>query len=328
MKLSTMMKVLETVDSEWRSPLAEDILQRWGYDPGSAFFLRASANFVFIFKKKGKLYYLRFNDSSERNVEEIKAELDIIQYLAKNSLHVAEPILSLNEKYIEIIETEWGVFYSVVFEALSGEHYDIEDLTDEQTYIWGQSLGHLHRILKEMPNQFLKNRLSWKEQLKNAAEIIPQSEISAHRELERIQIWAEGLSITKENFGLIHYDFELDNILFDHLQTGMIDFDDCVSCWYIADIIYALRDVGKFDPNSPVIKKFIEGYESKTELDANILLEAPQFERMHNLIFFARLIRSVDIVESQDYPDQLSNLRKKLCGYIDGYRHSFESEII
>ena len=157
-------------------------------------------------------------------------------------------------------------------------------------------------------------------------EIIPQSDISAHRELKRLIDWAEGLRITNENYGLIHYDFELDNILFTNLQTGMLDFDDCSSHWYIADIVYALRDAGEFDMNSPILREFIKGYKSKTDLDATMIEEASKFERLHNVTTFATLIRSVDIEESQDHPEWLSNLRMKLCGYIDYYRQSFEDE--
>jgi hypothetical protein len=49
MKLSTMLKVASTVDTEWRSPLAEKLLERWGYDESSVFAFRYSANFIFIF---------------------------------------------------------------------------------------------------------------------------------------------------------------------------------------------------------------------------------------------------------------------------------------
>lgn len=66
MKLSTMKKVLDTVDSGWRSPIADLIMERWAYDAGTLFFWRASANFVFIFKREGISYYLRFNEASER----------------------------------------------------------------------------------------------------------------------------------------------------------------------------------------------------------------------------------------------------------------------
>lgn len=49
MKLSTMKKVVDTLSEEWESSLAETILERWGYDAGTVRYVRASANFIFVF---------------------------------------------------------------------------------------------------------------------------------------------------------------------------------------------------------------------------------------------------------------------------------------
>lgn len=324
MKLSTMKKVLKTVDSEWRSPLAEQILSRWGYDQGSVFYLRASANFIFIFKKDGRTYYLRFNESCEREHHAIEAEINIILYLGNNSLNVAQPVKSLNEKYLEVVETGIGTYYAVVFEALEGDQYEIEEITTEQNYLWGKSLGKLHKCLKNIPEQYYVYRSDWKDHLLKVKETLPSHETAAHRELERISKWADSLKVTKENFGLIHYDFELDNVVFNNYLIGMLDFDDCSSYWYVADIIYALRDVGDFSMNSPIVIKFIEGYKTETTIDIDLLKESSGYERLHKLVSFAKLIRTVDIEESQENPEWLTNLRKKLCHKINEYRLSFE----
>jgi Ser/Thr protein kinase RdoA (MazF antagonist) len=325
MKLSTMKKVMDTVDSEWRSPLGEMILEKWGYDEGSVFCIRASANFIFNFKKNGKKYYLRFNDSCERELKTIEAEINIVQYLGDNSLKVAQPVKSLNEKYIEVVETEFGTFYAVVFESLQGEHYEIEEINNEQIFLWGSSLGKLHEILKHLPEEYQINRPYWRDHLIKIKEILPPHETAAYRELERLSKWADGLNIRKENFGLIHYDFELDNVVFENNTMGMLDFDDCSSHWYVADIVYALRDIEVFSLESPVIKNFIEGYKSETKLDIDILKEVSGFVRLHKLVSLAKLIRTVDIEESQEYPDWLINLQKKLCGLIEEYRLSIEN---
>jgi hypothetical protein len=50
----------------------------------------------------------------------------------------------------------------------------------------------------------------------------------------------------------------------------------------------------------------------------------PWFLRMRNLLSFATLLRTVDIPESQDDPDWLMVLRKKLINSIEKYRVSFE----
>lgn len=324
MKLSTMKKVLETVDGEWRSPLAEQILKRWKYDQGSVYYLRASANFIFIFKKSGRTFYLRFNDSSEREPHAIEAEVNILIYLGKNSLNVAQPVQSINGNYLEIVETEVGTYYAVVFEALEGDQYEIEEITDEQNYLWGKSLGALHKSLKKMDDEFMMYRPCWRDHLLKVKETLPSTEMAAHGEVVRILEWADGLCVTKENFGLIHYDFELDNVVFNNKSVGMLDFDDCASYWYVSDIVYALRDVVDFNTNSPIIKKFIEGYKTESTMDLDLLKESSRFKMLHKIVTFAKLLRTVDIEESQEYPDWLTNLREKLCRMINEYRLSLE----
>jgi Ser/Thr protein kinase RdoA (MazF antagonist) len=326
MKLSTMKKVVDTVDGEWRSPLAENILERWGYDPRSVYYFRASANFLFIFKQKGKTYFLRFSDSCEKDLLSLKSEIEILEYLRNQPLRVALPVKSLNENHIEVVETEIGTFYAVVFEALPGQQFETDELQQDQFFKWGSTLGELHTILKGIPERYRLNRKSWKDQLALVKEFLPDHEHAAIEELGRLKAWSNELSITNENFGLIHYDFELDNQRWDHSTIGILDFDDCLNHWFVADIAFALRDLLKADTNLeiPQVQEFIKGYRSATELDSSLIQQLQMFIRMHNLIMFVGLLKTVDVPESQDHPEWLSNLRGKLIHYIDQYRQSFE----
>jgi Ser/Thr protein kinase RdoA (MazF antagonist) len=80
MKLSTMLKVDSTVDSQWQSRIAERILWYWEHDPGSAQFFRSSTNFVYIFRKGEERYFLRFAESTERTGAEIEAEMALLSF--------------------------------------------------------------------------------------------------------------------------------------------------------------------------------------------------------------------------------------------------------
>lgn len=326
MKLSTMKKVVDTVDQEWRSPLAEKILTHWGYDEGSVYYFRASANFIFVFRKDGQRNFLRFNTASERDLKSIEAEIEILRYLHTKPVRTAQPVKSINDRYIEVFETELETFYAVVFEGLQGEQHEIEDLKQEQFVIWGGALGGLHHVLKEMPGKYRQNRTTWKDKLTFLDKILPDYETVAATELKQIILWAEGLSISKETFGLIHYDFELDNLFWNHGKVGILDFDDSLNSWYVADIAFALRDLFQesIDLSHPCFQEFIKGYTKETELDTTILQDLPWFMRMHKLVTFAILLRTVDIEESEGDPDWLIGLRKKLIGYIEEYRASFE----
>lgn len=330
MRLSTMKKVVETVDDKWRSPLAEKILERWGYDKGSVYYFRASANFLFIFKKQGKSYFLRFSDSSEKDLSSLKSEIEILEYLREQPITVALPVKSLNDEYIEIVETEVGTFYAVVFVALPGKQFEIEELVQEQFFKWGSTLGALHKIFKGMTEEYRLYRKSWSEQLTEVKKLLPNDETAALVELEKIINWSNGLIVSDENFGLIHFDFELDNQRWENENVGILDFDDCINHWYVADIAFALRDLLKkeVDMKNPFFQEFLEGYQSETEVDSSLLQQLPWFIRMHNLITFTNLLQTVDIPESEDHPEWLSNLRAKLLNYVDQYRASFKEVTI
>ena len=60
MKLSTMQKLVATLNENDESLIAELIASHWNHDPGTVHYFRASANFLFLFKHLGQEYVLRF----------------------------------------------------------------------------------------------------------------------------------------------------------------------------------------------------------------------------------------------------------------------------
>lgn len=324
MTLSLMGKVMETVNSEWRSQLAETILERWGYDQDSVYFFRASANFLFVFKNGGKRYFLRFNEASERTFEEIKAEMEIVNYLGSTSLAVAQPVESLNEKLVEEVSTEHGSFYAVVFEQLDGQMREFEDLDGAENFLeWGQALGALHKEFKKMPMRLRQNRPDWKEKLEKAKEQIPGAEREALEVIKAIEKWAEGLNEAPQNTGMIHYDFELDNLIFKADKVGILDFDDCIQHFYAADIAFALRDLFADGVNldHPLFLAFMEGYRKETEVDEEQIRELSYFLMMHHAATFAGLCRTVG--NSGELLPSLIPLREKLLSKMEEYRKKF-----
>ncbi|MEH7443484.1 phosphotransferase [Bacillus sp. JJ1122] len=325
MKLSSMVKVVETVTDEWKSPLAEKILERWGYDKGTVYYFRSSANFLFVFKRNGNSYFLRFIDSSEKDFSQIESEMEILEYLRNQPIRVALPVASLTGNLIETIETDIATFHAVVFEALAGDQFEVEDLQQNDFNLWGRQLGRLHKIFKAMPMECRESRMNWQEQLSLAEKALPEHEEAARKELAELKEWAEGLPISNENFGLIHYDFELDNHRWLNDDIGILDFDDCMTHWYVADIAFALRELLKTDagPKNPNVIEFINGYQEECQLDAQLIADFPNFIRMHNFLTFVGLLRTVDIQESDRHPEWLGNLRAKLVEYINYYRSAF-----
>lgn len=325
MKLKTMKTIVDTVDQEWNSAFAENIAGLWGYDAGTVKYYRASANFVFIFCREGEEYYLRFNRSDERNKDDIDEEIKLLNYLNDKTSNIVKPVKSKEDNYVESFKTDLGEYYAVVFAGLKGRQYEVDDIDTRQYYMWGKSLGNLHKLMDARPHDINIKRDSWKNHIEFIENNLPEDEIQAKKELKEVKRWSENLEITDENYGLIHFDFELDNLLWEDDKISILDFDDCSYYWYAADIAFALRDLFEddIDLSDPNFKEFVKGYESKFKVDMEQLHDVPWFLRFHNLFTFTKLIRSIDMLDSTGNPSWLFGLKRKLKGKIDTYRNSF-----
>lgn len=325
MHLGLMKRFFDTVDGEWRSPLASQIASAWAGPEADVRILRASANFVCVVKTAEGASFLRFNHGDERTVEAVAGELAFIRHLAERGVRAALPLPSRSGKFVESIQTHLGLFHAVLFEALPGVHLEFSQLDRERFAIWGRSLGQLHQAARGFIPQ---NRPTWQDWLDMAQANLPPSEHAAWRELETVKQALTSLP-KGESFGMIHYDFELDNICWDGLTPAILDFDDCGPHWFAADIAFALRDLFE-DRSSGVnfederFQAFLRGYRGQRSIDADALRLIPLFLRWHNLVSFARIAYSLSGGPGRDEPQWMTNLRSHLGKILDGYRQEFE----
>lgn len=322
MKLSLMHLVMQTVGEDWSFPFAEQLLQPWGFDPGSVYYFRGSANFLCLFRRDGVRYFLRFNATTERALEAVQAEVALVDWLHKNGIKVAAPIPSKAGRPVESVTTDLGDFIAVVFEALPGAHPDLGQLGAEGFRAWGAALGKLHSTMKGAPVG--QSRPTWRDQLELARPFIARADSDLQADWMALVVWAESLPTGSDDYGLIHYDFELDNLLWQDGSITILDFDDCVHSWYVADIAYALRDLfeDEVDLDNPRFQAFIAGYKEHHPINPTILTELPTFLRMHELCLFGRLSRALDLQPGQDLPDWLQGLSARLQRRVDAYRNS------
>lgn len=329
MKLSTMLKIGRTVDADGHSPIAEHIMEHWEHDQGSVQRYRSSTNFVYIFRKGGERCFLRFADSTEKTRAAIEAEIDVLHWVAAQGMTVSTPMRSRNGQCVETVETDLGTFHAVVFVGLSGSHLDIADLDESQFQAWGAALGKLHTAMHTYQGSSLSTRRStWQDHLELVRTWLPKDEQAVRSELEQVSSLLHALPITETNYGLIHFDFELDNLTWQDQTIGMLDFDDCAHYWYAADIAFALRDlfVEGNHLDNPSFHAFVRGYSEHYPLDKELLSHLPTFIRMRNLFGYADHIRVVDLPDNQEYPEGYTSLSLKLQNRMHSYKTALLSE--
>lgn len=300
--------------------LALGILSRWNYDENQPHLMdqfRISANAVYAFTDQGRRCFLRFAHAEEKNHEQILAELEFLKYLRASNYPCLQPVLSKDGNELEVVETPNGRYYGVVFLGVPGKSLSKHPLTPEILFGWGKHLGRLHRLSKNFnPSHY--RRVDHLDQLNWMAEVLdtfPEEEL-ARKELEVVGNWLQRLPQNDANYGLIHYDFETDNVFHspDNGEFYIIDFDDAVYHWFAMDVTTGLAS---YEGGNPELaqEQFIAGYRTENQLDDEWLRLRSGFSRYQRLYGYVRVIRSTQDQNFGEEPEWMVGLREKLARF-------------
>jgi Ser/Thr protein kinase RdoA (MazF antagonist) len=347
--------------------LAQMILDNWEYDsedPNLYEYYRISTNAIYWCKNKGNPFFLRFTPAEEKSRETILAELEYLSYLKANNYPAVESILSKRGNELEEIVTPWGVYNACAFKKAPGVQISRNPFNDEIIFHWGKSLGRLHRLSSNYEPQNFK-RSDWSSTLDwtidilsnfnsedttatdtavnititdptnpiNATNHIPRDTIAAAKgELYLLKDFFAKLPMTKENYGLVHFDFESDNLFFDEKthQINPIDFDDATYHWFVMDICQALESL-KEDLSEKEFEvassKFIAGYRTEFNVTDDTIRLLPIFNRFAKLYGYARILHAIDEKWNNE-PDWMLDLRITLNKLLIKRSNSFELPIL
>lgn len=270
---------------------------------------------------------MRFSYDQESSIEQISAELEFMEYLKSNDYPCVSPILSVNGKYIETVLKSEGTYFAVVFSSAHGNTLD-ENITEMQCEDWGWSLASLHQLSKVYEPVSTK-RFNWQDILWKI-DVMLQAYPDEKEAIEELDILTERLQsfpISNTNYGLIHYDFQLDNIFYEENNRvfSVIDFDDAVYSWYALDIVTALDDFLDDDMNleHSQVKWFLKGYCSVIPLSNEDINQFPYFQRLMKLYRFSKLLWSLEGSEVVDAPKWLDDVKLKFARVRDELRRGF-----
>lgn len=330
MHLSDMLRVFRSVSDDWRCSAADEILTRWQHDDRPNRILRASANCIVEFWSGGERHILRFTPAARRTQAEIHAEVELLLLLAQQNVPVNLPIVSVSGRWVESVTTTAGEFFAIVLHALPGNHVELEHQNTAMLTAWGRALAQLHCCTAGYTDP---RRPSWQDHLHYIRTHLAQDDTVAWRALECTETALRRLPLDSSNSGLIHYDFEPDN-LFWHGETltGMIDFDDSARYPLAADLAYALRDLwddcaSKVNLADERLNAFVAGYRQLRGLPGLQLTWIPLLLRLLNLHKYVTLQQITAEPPAEDEPTWLDDIRQRLSAMCAKYLADFQREI-
>ena len=301
-------------------PLAEMICRHWDLDEQSLemfTYCRISANAVYPFRHDGRVRILRFSPVEEKPRESILAELELIRHLRARGYNAIEPIPSKKGEMLVRASTPWGDYHACVFARVPGASLEDTALDDGIMLSYGASLGDLHSLSRGFTPKSRRwgheDVLDWAEKvLKGLRAGAP----AALREVDILRAAFSRLPRTPGNYGLVHFDFELDNVFWDpeSRTCHAIDFDDAMYHWFAADIERALNSIQNDAPDGPYERWkeiFLKGYRSRCDGEELPPEHQVLFRRFSNLYGYARVLRSVHETWENE-PAWMTALRGKL----------------
>jgi len=250
-------------------------------------------SFVFEYEKDNQKRILKITHNLHRTIDQVKGELEWVNFLAENGVSVPPVIRSKNGELVELISLEYSYFLVYAFEKARGSLPERNLWSDVLFESWGKVMGRMHALAKRyQPSEMAVKRFHWYEDPSLRVEqYIPASQPKVIEMCNRLKNKLLTFTADMDAYGLIHSDFHHSNFYVDSDEITVFDFDDCHYNWFAFDIaiplFYVLRDAG-VDPNDKSFARhfmdcFMSGYKQENIIDTSCLIRIPDFLKLREM---------------------------------------------
>lgn len=255
--------------------IATDALNKYGWqnkDESNLIVLSENATYMVKNKITGeKDGVLRISRPGYHTLEELNSEMKWLNQINEYTpLIVANPIKGIDGRDIQIVTgDDEKQYFCVMCEYLPGETPDEnnEEQMIKQFKYLGETTAYLHRQTEIWNGTERLERIEWTYDTiigdhaawgswKNFSEMTPEAEIILSKVSSIIKKRLERYGKNNNNFGLIHADLRLSNLILEGDQIKVIDFDDCGFGWHLHDLASALS----FIEEKPIVPKLVNAW--------------------------------------------------------------------
>ncbi len=307
--------------------IARNVLKKYQWeDEVYATLIVLSENATYLVKSKKTeecLGVLRISRPGYHTLSELNSEIEWLRQINNYTpLIVANPINGIDTKPIQEVPGEDGnIYYCIVCEFLAGSEPDETDIEKivRDFKVLGQTTAYLHRQASIWNGTKAIDRIEWdydniigKTAVWGRWQDFPGMKPEAEKILEEssrvIQKRLKRYGKNPNNWGLIHADLRLANILVDGDRIKVIDFDDCGFGWRLHDLASSISFIEHKAIVPKLINAWLKGYK------AVMPFTDTDFEEIDTFILMRRLQLMAWLASHKD-SDPVAALS---VGYLDG----------
>ncbi|MFD1848895.1 phosphotransferase enzyme family protein [Oceanobacillus bengalensis] len=242
-------------------------------------------------------YFARI--TNYKSFDEQLEEVNYTDFLCKEGLGVSPTIASLNGKVVEKITLNDNEVLTVLYKSAPGVHLPKDQWNANILKELGRQIGKLHRLSKKFeeihPIRYIDD---WHDNEEYAfLKYIPNKESSIRDIGKEILSTIKKIPRNNSNYGLLHGDLWLENILVDKgSNLAMVDFQDCEKHFYIYDLAVPIYSALEYsfvgggnivEYGQGITKAIIEGYQEENELSPEMLAKLPLFMKLKEIFEYS-----------------------------------------
>ncbi|WP_340007520.1 phosphotransferase [Paenibacillus sp. FSL K6-0276] len=247
-----------------------------------------------------KEYFFKVYRQGIRSMEEIQAEIDLLNHLKSSGIETVFPVIKRDGNFVSKFNTVNGIRYGVMYTSVGIYEFNQIEETTELNESLGSYIASIHNAWDKCDNGINRWNLdadSFIDRSMNAIRqfsIIYDFDIDFLEEVSKnVKRKLEGLTLEKPQYGVCHGDLYGGNIRIDaNNNPNLFDFDFCGNGWRAYDIsMYAFPfgmgcDETKLKKREQRKNQFLNGYNKVRAMSENeinsISLFIP-FRRIFNI---------------------------------------------
>ncbi|CAO97599.1 phosphotransferase enzyme family protein [Erwinia tasmaniensis] len=326
-------KQYDTLSNAALLRLAEQALARYPAAlQGSLSLLCRSENATFLLQARGKRYALRLHRADYHQRADIESELHWLDALRTGGIDVPQAVTDSEGETVQTLMMKDGsVRHAVLFHWIEGEMPGTD--VDPRAF---QQLGHITARLHQHSRSWQRpagfQRIIWDHQTM----VSPQSHWGDWRDAPNLRVADRGIveetlervgsSLAEfgkdaRNYGLIHADLRLTNLLLHKGETRVIDFDDCGFGWYLHDLAAAISFVEHHPRAAEWIDHWVRGYEQVAHISDAEMARVPTLLIQRRIQLLAWAGSHAETEMAQSLGPQWADHSVRLCRrYLEAQR--------
>lgn len=306
--------------------LTGQVLVRYALDtPLQCEYMYRGLNDNYLVKDSRTKYVLRVYRHNWRDLRDIEAEIELIQFLQSAGVGVSFPVPDKRGNVIREIGAPEGVRYAVLFSYAEGRS-PLPRITLEQSRATGRELSRMHLVTinKRLGNNRCHldtTALLYKSfhAIKPFLEESREDLLKLDEVVLRLAVKFERISLDNISFGICHGDLYPSNF---HISASekitFFDFDACCCSWLVMDVAaFCFAATQTYKYANRVNGAFLEGYREIRPLNTEEVELIPYFGAVNRIWVLATQCSNFEIFSHFTRMNIKYNIIENLKKYVE-----------